>query len=145
MENDTYNLERFIRAQKEDFETAYNEVSNGRKVSHWMWYIFPQIIGLGRTGISREYAIKSLEEAKAYMEEPYLRGNMIKICEALLSLATNDPHQVMGSPDDLKLRSSMTLFSLAVPGEEVFQRVLDKYYYGKPDERTIEILRGMGL
>ena len=110
-----------------------------------MWYIFPQIIGLGRTGISREYAIKSLEEAKAYMEEPYLRGNMIKISEALLSLATNDPHRVMGSPDDLKLRSSMTLFSLAVPGEEVFQRVLDKYYYGKLDERTIEILRGMGL
>ena len=142
---DTYNLGRYIRAQKKDFEIAYKEVSNGKKLSHWMWYIFPQIIGLGRTGISVEYAIKSLDEAKAYMENPYLRENIIKICEALLSLSTKDPYQVLGSPDDMKLRSSMTLFSLAVPKEEIFQKVLDKYYYGKPDERTIEILRGMGL
>ncbi len=138
---DTYNLERFIKEHQSTFSTAYAELSNGRKQSHWMWWIFPQVAGLGMTSTSQYYSIKSIDEAKAFLDHPYLGKNIREISEVLLSLDTNDAGRVMGYPDDLKLRSSMTLFVEAAPDEMVFQKVLDKFYDGKKDERTVSILK----
>lgn len=137
---DIYNLQRFIKEQQRDYTTAYVEVSQGKKRSHWMWYIFPQIVGLGMTATSHKYSIKSIDEAKAYLAHLYLGKNLINISKVLLSLDENDPYKIFGSPDYLKLCSSMTLFAEAAPEEEVFQKVIEKYYGGKKDERTLAIL-----
>lgn len=135
-----FELDRFIKAQERDYEAALKEIRQGRKRSHWIWYIFPQIAGLGLSSTSQYYAIGSMEEAEAYMENTYLKGHLLEISEALLSLESSDPGQVMGYPDDLKLCSSMTLFAEAAPEEPVFQAVLDKYFGGKKDQRTLDIL-----
>ena len=134
------NLDRFLKAQAGSYEEALREICAGRKRSHWIWYIFPQIQGLGFSSTAQYYAIADLEEAKAYLREPTLRARLLEIAEALLTLSSNDPTEVMGYPDDLKLRSSMTLFAEAEPDCEVFQKVLDKYYGGRKDTRTLEIL-----
>lgn len=105
-----------------------------------MWYIFPQIYGLGDSSMARRYAIMSLDEARAFLSDPYLGGNLHEISAALLALETNDPGEVFDWPDDLKLRSCMTLFALAAGGDSVFQRVLDKYFGGAQDQKTLEIL-----
>ena len=136
-----YNLDRFIKAQKRDFPLALEEVRAGRKTSHWIWYIFPQIQGLGFSSTAQYYAIENLEEAKAYLADPVLRERLLEISNALLALDSCDPSEVMGYPDDLKLRSSMTLFSLAEPECTVFRDVLDKFYGGREDERTIDLCR----
>ena len=138
---DNYNLERFVSRQKESYDIAYKELSQGMKQSHWMWWIFPQIIGLGMTSISQEYSIKSIEEARAFLEHPYLGQNIREICKVLLNIESNDANYVMGYPDDLKLCSSMTLFIEADPEEKVFQKVLDKFFNGRKDSRTLEILK----
>ena len=138
-----YNLDRFIKAQKRDYETALNEIRRGYKRSHWIWYIFPQIAGLGFSPTSQYYSIASIKEAEAYMENAYLRAHLIEISEALLTLDSRDPEQVMGHPDDLKLKSSMTLFAEAATEETVFQAVLDKYFGGEKDQRTLDILTAM--
>ena len=138
---DKYNLERFVSRQKETYDTAYKELSQGMKQSHWMWWIFPQIIGLGITSISKEYSIKSIEEAKAFLDHPYLGKNLKEICKVLLDIKSNDNSYVMGYPDDLKLCSSMTLFIEADPEEKVFQQVLDKFFNGRKDSRTLDILK----
>lgn len=135
-----YDLTRFIDAQERDYEKALAEIRAGHKRSHWIWYIFPQIRGLGFSNTAEYYAIKDLEEAKAYMAEPTLRNHLIEISNALLDIASNDPTEVMGYPDDLKLRSSMTLFLKAAPELDIFQRVLDKFFDGIPDEKTLQIL-----
>lgn len=135
------NLERFISAQKEDYEIALTEIKAGRKRSHWMWYIFPQIHGLGYSAISQKYAIQSATEAKAYMENELLREHLLEISEALLTLDTSDATAVMGFPDDLKLCSCMTLFAQVTPEYGVFQKVLDKFYDGVKDLKTLEILQ----
>lgn len=132
-------LKRFTDAQRTSFSTALSEIESGRKRSHWMWYIFPQIHGLGMTSTSQYYAIKNQQEAKDFLADPYLGGNLIRISNALLKLDTNNASKVFGFPDELKLRSSMTLFA-HVSDFDVFQKVLDKYFDGKPDERTLEIL-----
>lgn len=137
-------LERFIIAQSSSYNTALKEIKAGRKRSHWIWYIFPQITGLGISRISEEYAIKNLAEAKAYIADRTLGPRLLEISEALAGLDLSDPSFVMGFPDDLKLRSSMTLFAIAAPEYNVFQRVLDKYYGGEMDKKTIEILRKQG-
>lgn len=137
---DKFNFQRFIKEQQRDYTTAYVEISQGRKRSHWMWWIFPQIEGLGMTATSHKYSIKSIEEAIAFLAHPYLGKNIREISKALLQLDTNDASYVMGYPDDLKLRSSMTLFAEAAPDEMVFQKVLDKFYDGKKDDRTLAIL-----
>lgn len=134
-------LERFRRAQAEDYETALAEIRGGRKRSHWMWYIFPQYRGLGYSSTSQYYAIQSIEEARAYMKDPVLGKHMNEICEALLNLDECDPYRVFGSPDDLKLCSSMTLFEQADPDNPVFGRVLEKFYRGKRDQRTLNLLK----
>ena len=135
------NLERFISEQKEDYEIALTEIKAGRKRSHWMWYIFPQIHGLGYSAISQRYAIQSAEEAKEYMKNKVLREHLLEISEALITLDTSDATAVMGFPDDLKLRSCMTLFAQITPEYEVFQKVLEKYYGGVKDPKTMEVLQ----
>ena len=135
-----YDLSRFAIAHQRDYQQALAEIKNGRKLSHWMWYIFPQIKGLGRSSISEYYGIQDLNEAKAYLADPILGKHLIEICEALLSLDTNDATEVMGRPDDRKLKSSMTLFDTATDSLDVFQMVLDKYYHGKKDYRTLKML-----
>ena len=132
-------MNRFLTAQERDYPTALREIQAGRKQSHWMWYIFPQIAGLGFSSTARFYAISSMQEARDYYAHPVLGKRLVEISEALLALDTNDAAAVMGYPDDLKLRSSMTLF-LAASGDAVFQKVLDKFYSGKPDSKTLSIL-----
>ncbi len=137
---DPAGLERFVKAQQYDYETALREILGGRKRSHWMWYIFPQLQGLGFSSTAQYYGIRDLEEAKDYMEHPVLGARLVEISSALLTLETSDPSAVMGYPDDLKLRSSMTLFELAAPEQPVFARVLEKFYAGHRDRRTLELL-----
>lgn len=134
-------LRRFLKAQETDYDMALSEIRSGRKRSHWMWYIFPQIHGLGCTGISQYYSIQSLQEAKDYIHDPVLGRHLVEISNALLELKISDPHRLFGSPDDMKLRSCMTLFEVADPDEPVFGKVLDKYYGGRRDQRTLEILK----
>ena len=135
------NLERFVSAQERDYETALSEIRDGHKKSHWMWYIFPQIAGLGRSSMTQYYAISDIEEAKAYMQHPVLGPRLVEISGALLQLPGNNATAVMGYPDDTKLRSCMTLFMLAAPDEPVFRKVIDKYYSGEADERTIALVK----
>ena len=137
---DTAGLDRFVKAQQYDYDTALREIRSGRKRSHWMWYIFPQLQGLGFSSTAQYYGIRDLEEAQDYMEHPLLGARLVEISEALLALDTGDASAVMGYPDDLKLRSSMTLFELAAPEQPVFGQVLEKYYSGHRDRRTLELL-----
>ena len=132
-------LNRFIEAQKEDYDMAFREISNGKKINHYMWYIFPQIKGLGNSSTSQYYGIDGLEEARAYMENEYLGNNLIKISKALLNLETDNPVDVFGHVDSKKLKSSMTLFEL-VSDNEVFSLVLDKYFNGERDELSLSLL-----
>ncbi len=140
MDRSGYHLERFLTAQERDYATALREIRSGRKRSHWIWYIFPQLKDLGYSETAKYYGIKDLDEAKAYLSEPTLRTRLIEISEALLSLRMNDPETVMGHPDDLKLRSSMTLFAAADPEEPVFGQVLEKFFHGRPDQRTLDLI-----
>ena len=137
---DGSSLEKFVTAQNRDYATALREIRNGRKRSHWIWYIFPQIQGLGMSSTAQYYGIRDLEEAKDYMEHPVLGPRLVEISEALLGLDSSDPGAVMGFPDDLKLCSCMTLFELAAPEEKVFSKVLDKFYHGRRDGNTLRIL-----
>ena len=134
------NLARFRAAQERDYATALAEVKAGRKRSHWMWHVFPQIAGLGMTETSRRYAISDIKEAGEYLLDQELGLRLTTICKVLLELETNDPHVIFGSPDDLKLRSCMTLFDAVPATFPVFAQVLDKFYNGRRDERTLEIL-----
>ena len=134
-------LSKYLKAQEQTHAYALRELQNGCKLSHWSWWEIPQTIGLGMTYTSREYAIKNLAEAKDYLKNDTLRTHLLELCEALLSLKTNDAGRVMGYPDDLKLRSCLTLFSVADPECGTFQAVLDKFFGGKPDERTLQILK----
>jgi len=134
------NLQRFIDAQATDFEVALSEVRNGRKQSHWMWYIFPQIQGLGFSSMSAFYAIKDSDEARAYLQHPVLGSRLIEISNALMALKTNDAHKIFGSPDDLKLKSSMTLFSIVDHSDPVFDSVLKKFFEGTKDAKTMQII-----
>lgn len=134
-------LDRFISAQQNDYETALAEIRSGRKRSHWMWYIFPQLRGLGLSATSQYYALRDLHEAEAYLHHPVLGKRLEEISEALLQLPTDDALAIFGSPDDLKLCSCMTLFAQVPHAPAVFKKVLDKYCRGKYDERTMELLR----
>ena len=135
-----YEISRFMKAHQTDYQRALSEIKNWKKVSHWMWYIFPQLKGLGRSSMSEYYGIQDLDEAKVYLADPILGKHLIEICNALLSLDTNDATEVMGRPDDRKLKSSMTLFDAATESLDIFQMVLDKYYNGKKDYRTLKML-----
>lgn len=136
-----YDLNRFLKPQEGDYGTALSEIRSGHKRSHWIWYIFPQVKGLGFSSASEFYGIDGLAEAKEYMANPTLRSRLVEISKALLSLESSDAGDVMGYPDNLKLRSCMTLFAEAAPEEDVFQRVLNKFFDGKKDQRTIDLLK----
>ena len=137
-----FDLKRFKTAQAESYDRALAEIRNGWKESCWMWYIFPQLRFERCSQISAYYAISGIAEAKAYLADPLLRERLLTICEALLALDTNDAEEVMGFPDDKKLQSSMTLFEAAgSPKYKVFEKVLDKYFNGKRDQRTLDILK----
>ncbi len=136
------NLQCFIDAHRDTYPAALEEIRSGRKRSHWMWFIFPQIKGLGRSETARFYAIDNLQEAQAYLEHPLLGKHLLEISEALLGIEGKSAHEIFGSPDDLKLRSSMTLFAAASPHHHVFQKILHKFF-DTPDLRTLEILKEM--
>lgn len=133
------NLERFINAQQYDYPVALHELKAGYKESHWMWFIFPQYKGLGYSSIAKYYAIQSKEEAIAYVHHPILGKRLMEISQVLLDLNCDDATAIFGSPDNLKLKSCMTLFYI-VSKESIFQQVIDKFYHGQYDQRTIELL-----
>jgi uncharacterized protein (DUF1810 family) len=133
-------LKRFLDAQARDYATALTEIKSGRKCSHWIWYIFPQIGGLGYSEMARRYAITDLPEAAAYLSHPTLGPRLIGIAKALLALPGSNANAVMGSPDDLKLRSCMTLFSLVPGADPVFEAVLKKYFDGQKDPATLQLV-----
>ena len=134
-----YYLQRFHDAQRDSYEQALKELQKGRKETHWMWFIFPQLKGLGRTDYGLYYGIDGKEEAIAYLKDPVLKEHLIVLCEALLALNTNDPERIFSRIDAIKLRSCMTLFD-AVGEEMVFQKVLDRFYDGNKDAKTLRML-----
>jgi uncharacterized protein (DUF1810 family) len=133
-------LKRFVDAQQSTYNSALAEVQRGRKSGHWMWFIYPQIDGLGYSETARFYAIKDVKEAEAYLAHPVLGKRLLEISSALLKLESNDAHSIFGSPDDLKLRSSMTLFSSLENSDPIFQLVLDKFFDGEKDQKTLRLL-----
>jgi uncharacterized protein (DUF1810 family) len=133
-------LKRFIVAQERDYAVALAEIRAGRKRSHWMWYIFPQLEGLGHSPMAERYAIRDLEEASAYLADAVLGPRLVEISRALMELAARDATAVMGTPDDLKLRSCMTLFSMVAGADKVFWEVLGKFYGGRRDQWTVEMV-----
>ena len=140
MSQDPHQLQRFLDAQQHSFEAALAELTRGRKSTHWMWFIFPQLEGLGHSAMARRYAIASRQEAQAYLAHPTLGDRLRRCAQALLPHVGQDIQAIMGWPDDLKLRSSMTLFaSIDGPGS-VFEQVLDGFYQGQPDSRTLDAL-----
>jgi uncharacterized protein (DUF1810 family) len=139
---DPFGLLRFLRAQDEDYEQALSEIRSGRKRSHWMWYIFPQLAGLGRTSTAQHFGLRNLDEARAYLAHPVLGPRLVQVAEAALAVEGRSARAIFGSPDDLKLRSCATLFAAVSPPASVFRQLLAKYYDGLPDQRTIELLNG---
>lgn len=135
-----YQLERFITAQEDSYSYALKEIKNGKKVTHWIWFIFPQIEQLGFSSAALYYGISCLDEAKEYLKIDYLRNNLIEISQALLDLDTDDSIEVMGSLDSKKLQSCMTLFHEADPDIDVFSQVLDKFYQGIRDQNTLDYI-----
>ena len=133
-------INRFLEAQETTYQQALQEVKNGRKTSHWIWYIFPQIEGLGQSYASHYYGIEDIEEAKAYLQQPILKQRLLEISSALLEVEGKNSFEIFGTLDAIKVQSSMTLFHITNPEEEVFKQVLDKYYDGTLDENTIEKL-----
>ncbi len=137
---DPYNLQRFVEAQSGTYERALAELQQGRKRSHWMWFIFPQIDGLGMSSTARLYAIKSRVEARQYLAHPLLGPRLRTCAETVLRISERSAYDVFGTPDDLKLRSSMTLFAAVAPEDSVFAQVLERFFAGQPDERTLALL-----
>ena len=138
--HDPFDLQRFVSAQARDYTTAREELRNGRKRTHWMWYMFPQIDGLGYSPTSKHYAIKSKAEAQHYLQHPVLGPRLLECVNILLKHEGRSASAIFGSPDDMKLKSSMTLFACVQNQEPAFTRVLDKYFQGQQDRRTIELL-----
>ena len=140
MPPDPYNLARFVQAQGRDYGQALAEIRAGRKQSHWMWYIFPQFKGLGSSPTSIHYAIKSAPEAVAYLAHPILGLRLVECADAALQIADRSALEAFGSPDDIKLRSCATLFASVSPDGPVFHQIIDKYFGGEWDVRTIELM-----
>lgn len=140
MSDDPWNLARFVTAQEANYDRALQELTAGAKTSHWMWYIFPQVAGLGHSPMSQRYAIQGIDEARAYLRHPVLGPRLVECAEALLAVHGLSAYDIMGSPDDMKLRSSATLFDVASPGD-VFARLLERFFDGMPDEATLRLLR----
>ncbi len=138
------NLDRFLDAQKDSYAAALRELRSGWKQGHWMWFIFPQLAGLGYSSTAQFYAIQSLDEAAAYLAHPVLGPRLIECCQALLLHPGRSARDMLGSPDDLKLRSCATLFAQVEPPHPIFEQILATFYSGRPDLRTMELLEGPG-
>ena len=138
--SDPYDLTRFVRAQEQSYQQALSELERGRKQSHWMWYVFPQFDGLGTSPMSMRYSIKSSAEARAYLEHPVLRPRLVECAEAMLAVDGKSARAILGSPDDMKLKSCATLFAQVSPSGSVFERLLDKFYDGERDAATLRLL-----
>jgi uncharacterized protein (DUF1810 family) len=136
-----YNLNRFLEAQETKYSDALSEIKNGRKLTHWMWYIFPQIAGLGFTDFNVFYAIQNKEEATQYLNHPVLGKRLIEITKAVVEINGKTALEIFGKPDERKLKSSMTLFSILNDPNPIFQQVLDKYYNGMKDENTLQFIK----
>lgn len=135
-----YDLQRFLNAQNQAYLTALSEIKNGKKESHWIWFILPQIQGLGQSENAQFYGIKNLEEAEQYLAHPILGENLIEITRELLLIEGKTALEVLGWPDNLKLQSSMTLFAKASGNHPIFQQVLDRYFEGKMDMQTLKLI-----
>ena len=140
MNTDPFNLQRFTDAQASVMDDVTDELTQGSKRSHWMWFVFPQLAQLGSSVTARHFGIASLDEARAYLEHPVLGARLRTCCRLLLKIDGRSAREIFGTPDDLKLRSSLTLFSLAEPTELLFSRCLAKYYGGEPDPLTMALL-----
>ena len=140
MPDDPHDLARFVDAQAGDYDQALAEIKAGRKRSHWIWYVFPQIDGLGFSSMSRRYAIKSVDEARAYLAHPVLGPRLVEICESALAVEGKSARDIFGSPDDMKLKSCATLFASVSPPGSVFERLLEKYFQGERDGKTLELI-----
>jgi uncharacterized protein (DUF1810 family) len=140
--SDLFDLQRFVAAQAQTYDQALAELRAGRKRTHWMWFVFPQIAGLGRSGMAQRFAIRDLDEAKAYLAHPLLGPRLISAAKALTALDTENAAEVFGSVDAMKLHSSMTLFAHAAPDEPVFREVLDHYFGGREDDATTSRVQG---
>jgi uncharacterized protein (DUF1810 family) len=138
--DDPHNLARFVQAQEDDYDQALAEIRGGRKLSHWMWYIFPQLEGLGFSATSRRYAIKTLAEAKAYLSHPVLGPRLVQCAESTLGVQGRSAFEIFGTPDDMKLHSCSTLFAYVSQPGSVFDRLLDKYFQGRRDAQTLRLL-----
>jgi uncharacterized protein (DUF1810 family) len=139
--DDPYDLTRFVRGQQDNYAQALSEITRGQKRTHWMWYVFPQFDGLAFSSTSQYYAIKSVEEAEAYLEHPIIGPRLLACAEAVIGVEGRSATEIFGSPDDLKLQSCATLFASVSPPGSVFHRVLEKYYGGAPDDRTLHLLK----
>ena len=137
---DPYDLNRFVQAHEDNYERALSEIKSGRKRSHWMWYIFPQFDGLGFSTMSQRYSIKSVAEAKAYLSHPILSSRLRECVEAALSVEGRSAYEIFGSPDDMKLRSCSTLFASVSPKSSIFDQLLEKFFQGERDGKTLGLL-----
>ena len=144
--DDDFDLHRFVAAQDSGrtYEHALAELRAGRKRSHWMWFVFPQLAGLGRSPTAQQYAVSGLPEARAYLAHPVLGPRLVECARVLTDLSTRDADDVLGPVDGMKLRSSMTLFARAAPDEPVFRQVLDQYFAGREDDATTTLLQRQG-
>ena len=138
--NNSQNLDRFIKAQEKVYQQVITELRNGRKTSHWMWYIFPQLEKLGRSSTALFYGIKNLAEAKAYLEHPVLGARLKECCQILLDIEETSVDRIFGSPDNKKLKSSMTLFNAVPDSFPVFEQVLTKFFDGQLDDKTLLLI-----
>lgn len=140
--NDRYDLDRFVEIQAEVYTEVLRELRAGQKTGHWMWFIFPQIAGLGRSPMAERFAISSLEEARAYLDHPVLGKRLRECTQAVMDVEGKTAHAVFGFPDEMKFRSCMTLFARAATDDEIFGEVLEKYFSGESDRLTVEKLKG---
>jgi len=140
MNTDSFNLQRFVDAQKPVIDRVLAELRSGQKRSHWMWFVFPQIAGLGFSQMAQRFAIGSLDEAKAYVAHPVLGARLRECTGAVLAIEGRSIHAILGSPDDMKFRSSMTLFAKAAPDCALFEDALERYFGGEPDQKTLDLL-----
>jgi len=136
----SFDLARFVQAQDGMFDIALSEIRKGRKISHWMWYIFPQLRGLGQSEMAMQYGITGVDEARAYLTHELLGNRLISICEAVLAVEGKSAFEIFGEPDDMKLRSCATLFAQVSNADSVFHRIIDKYFDGQFDQRTTKLL-----
>jgi uncharacterized protein (DUF1810 family) len=135
-----FNLNRFLQAQENDYERALSEIRSGQKRTHWMWYIFPQLEGLAFSSTAKHYSIKSIPEARAYLNHPVLGPRLLECSEAVVQIKGRSANEIFGSPDDLKLRSCATLFEYVSPSGSVFKQLIEEYYGGERDHKTLALL-----